>query len=126
MQQNTLKRKNQIPRNEQMDQVADLSNFYQDYTFNYITKHSNKAINYYWLGKCEYNSVWTLQKKIQENVKNNITNDIILFLEHYPVYTIGKNADYANLLPTKPPSIRIVKTDRGGDVTCHAPGQLPE
>ena len=105
-------------------EIIDLSNFPQSYIFNYISKHSENKINYYWLGRCEYISVWDLQKKIQEKVKCDNLNDIILFLEHDPVYTIGKNADYSNLLPTKPSDIKIIKTDRGGDITCHAPGQL--
>ena len=40
------------------------------------------------------------------------------------VYTIGKNADKSNLLPSTPENIQVIETDRGGDVTYHGPGQL--
>jgi len=43
-------------------------------------------------------------------------------LEHTPVYTLGLNGKREHLLNT--PSIPVIKTDRGGQVTYHGPGQL--
>lgn len=48
--------------------------------------------------------------------------DTLLLCEHPPVYTLGTNADVANVL--RPGDIPVVQTDRGGEVTYHGPGQL--
>ena len=104
--------------------VNDISNIDNFDIYSYILKNSNNHINYFWLGKREYCYIWDLQKDLQQDVKNNTMNDVVLFLEHNPVYTLGKNTDNSNILPTKPLGVPIVKTDRGGDVTYHGPGQL--
>lgn len=49
------------------------------------------------------------------------TEDQIWFVEHPPVYTLGSNADPRHILSAQ--DVPIVKTDRGGQVTYHAPGQ---
>ena len=50
------------------------------------------------------------------------TIDEIWFVEHNPVFTLGRNGNKSNLLcDTKIP---VVKSDRGGDITYHGPGQL--
>ncbi len=92
--------------------------------YNYILKNSYNEINYFWLGRRDYHYMWDLQRSIQENIKNNNMNNVILFLEHDPIYTLGRNTDSSNVLPTKSPDMPVVKTDRGGDVTYHGPGQL--
>jgi lipoyl(octanoyl) transferase len=49
--------------------------------------------------------------------------DVLLTLEHDPVYTAGRRADVArHVLGTT--GIRVVPVERGGDVTYHGPGQL--
>ncbi len=52
----------------------------------------------------------------------------LLFVEHPHVFTIGKSGKWENLLFTddilKQKGIEVVKTDRGGDITYHGPGQL--
>jgi lipoyl(octanoyl) transferase len=49
--------------------------------------------------------------------------DVLLCLEHDPVYTAGRHANVAeHVLGTT--GIRVVPIDRGGDVTYHGPGQL--
>lgn len=52
----------------------------------------------------------------------------LLFVEHPHVYTIGKSGNWENLLFTNDilaqKGIEVVKTDRGGDITYHGPGQL--
>jgi len=81
-------------------------------------------INYIYLKKQKYEPAWLLQQKLHDLVKNNKIYDVVLFLEHDHVYTFGKNADKDFLLDTYPKSADIVKTDRGGQVTYHGPGQL--
>ncbi len=49
------------------------------------------------------------------------TPDQIWLLEHPPVYTQGTACDSVALLPS---NIPIVKTDRGGQITYHGPGQI--
>jgi lipoyl(octanoyl) transferase len=50
------------------------------------------------------------------------TLDEIWFCEHPPVFTVGLHADPSHLLD--PQQIQVIKTDRGGQVTYHGPGQL--
>lgn len=52
----------------------------------------------------------------------------LVFMEHEPVITVGKNACRANILAGEEQLIaigaKLVQSDRGGDVTAHMPGQL--
>lgn len=50
------------------------------------------------------------------------TPDELWLLEHPPVYTLGLNASQAHVLA--PGSVPVVRTDRGGQVTYHGPGQV--
>ena len=54
--------------------------------------------------------------------------DTILFVEHTPVYTLGRSADAGHLLWNREMlqarGIEVVESDRGGDVTFHGPGQI--
>ena len=51
----------------------------------------------------------------------NFSNQIWL-LEHPPVFTLGTAANKDHILDAK--DIPVIKTDRGGEVTYHGPGQL--
>jgi lipoate-protein ligase B len=48
--------------------------------------------------------------------------DTLLLCEHPPVYTLGTNADRADVL--RADGVDVVQTDRGGEVTFHGPGQV--
>jgi len=76
------------------------------------------------LGKSDYKEAWELQKKLQLQRISGEINDQLLLVEHYPVYTLGKNAPTEHLLINESDQISIVQTDRGGNVTFHGPGQL--
>ena len=73
------------------------------------------------LGLTEFQDVWrqmqaaTIQKSGQEK-------DEIWFTEHHPVYTLGHAATEENIISTN--NIPVVRTDRGGQITYHGPGQL--
>jgi len=65
----------------------------------------------------------TLHKMQQFNAERQAdTADEIWLLQHPPVFTLGTNAKTEHLLNTE--NIPVVQTDRGGQVTYHAPGQL--
>lgn len=72
------------------------------------------------LGDIGYSDCLEIQLKLVALRKSGAIGDTILFLEHNPpVYTIGRKSDPANW-----PGIDPVRTERGGDVTYHSPGQL--
>ena len=76
------------------------------------------------LGYCEYQVALDKQKNFHKQIVNNNSKNILLFVEHNHVYTLGKNADKSNILEFFPDDVSIHNIDRGGDVTYHGPGQL--
>lgn len=80
------------------------------------------------IGTTEYAFAWELQKVLhQERIAGN-TPDMILFTEHYNTYTVGKSGGENHLLATENElaqgHVAVFKTDRGGDITYHGPGQI--
>jgi lipoyl synthase len=74
-----------------------------------------------WLGRVRYRDAHALQNGLFAEGGD----DHLLLLEHPHVYTLGVRSDMANLL--RPPAevgAELVRSDRGGDVTYHGPGQL--
>ena len=61
-----------------------------------------------------------LEEKL-EQVKENKSNEFIWVLEHEDVYTGGTGFNYNEILDK---SINFIKTNRGGKITYHGPGQL--
>ena len=59
------------------------------------------------LGHSSYEKVWDLQKKMQSQRINSSINDTLIFVEHEPVYTLGKNANKNHILQTYFFTIRI-------------------
>ena len=76
------------------------------------------------LGKSHYNDAWKLQKRLQSQRIAGQIDDQLLLVEHFPVYTLGKNTPREHLLTKESDNISIIQTDRGGDITFHGPGQL--
>jgi lipoyl(octanoyl) transferase len=73
------------------------------------------------LGLQPYEAIWRdMHQFTQERTEE--TPDEIWVLEHLPVYTLGLNGKQEHLL--NPGDIPVIKSDRGGQVTYHAPGQL--
>ncbi|MGA8333201.1 MAG: lipoyl(octanoyl) transferase LipB [Solirubrobacteraceae bacterium] len=80
------------------------------------------------LGVVEYGEALSLQERIREARQEDELPDVLLTLEHPPVYTRGRRS-VAGELPFGEDwylqrGIDIVETGRGGKVTYHGPGQL--
>lgn len=105
----------------------------------------NKQVEVKDLGQMAYREAWTYQEDLlQQNllIKSQhrqmelngisvglpLTKNHLLFVEHPPVYTLGKSGDIAHVLineqERKEKGIEYVETNRGGDITFHGPGQI--
>ena len=107
------------------------------------------------LGQMDYKTAWDYQERLlQENVKiksrirsletegvsvsaggeltdvqeAGSTTNHLLFVEHLPVYTLGKSGNIENVLLSeenlKARGIEFFHTNRGGDITFHGPQQI--
>ena len=66
------------------------------------------------------NAIYLLEKRLNEMIQKK-SNELIWILEHKEVYTAGVSYNKNELLDK---SIKLVKTNRGGKITYHGPGQL--
>ncbi len=73
------------------------------------------------LGVQPYTTVWENMKRFT-SLRDENTPDELWLLEHTPVYTQGQAGKAEHVLNTN--AIPLVQTDRGGQITYHAPGQL--
>ncbi len=71
------------------------------------------------LGIIGFEEALEIQHRLRELREREFIGDIILFLEHPPVYTVGRHPN-----PNNFSSVKVISTERGGDVTYHGPGQL--
>jgi len=82
------------------------------------------------LGRRDYASTWDLQKILLAQRQKDEIGDTILFVEHDPVYTMGRRIYREDfLVPFDDSSgmlggVPIFQIERGGRVTYHGPGQL--
>jgi lipoyl(octanoyl) transferase len=81
------------------------------------------------LGRMPYPDAWDLQLRLVEaRSQGRVDNDVILFVEHPPVFTLGRRGGRENLLVPeemlRQSGIPIVQVERGGNITYHGPGQL--
>jgi len=74
------------------------------------------------LGRVEYELAWRAMQKFTAERAADAADEIWL-LEHPPVYTLGV-AGRAEHLPRVANGIPVVRTDRGGQITYHGPGQV--
>jgi len=79
-------------------------------------------------GIIDYDEAWNRQRQLFDEVRANPSRNILALCSHPTVITIGKNGKSKNLLGNpdyyKMLGIKVIFTDRGGDVTLHNPGQL--
>ena len=98
-----------------------------------------QKINLKDLGLKDYKKVWDIQNKLfqgiiaiklanREREKQEPTPNYFLFTEHLHVYTLGKSGNIDNLLLSeqqlKKKGVTFFKSNRGGDITYHGPGQI--
>lgn len=100
-----------------------------------------KQVNFQELGRVGYQEAWDYQEQLFNEIHDlkvsnrNLpeadqqpTPNHLLFCEHPHVYTLGKSGDFSHLLLDKQTmeekSIEFYKTNRGGDITYHGPGQV--
>jgi len=87
------------------------------------------------MGELDYLPAWELQRSLQKRLIDNKKSEepenlahVCLLVEHPPVFTLGRSGNDANLLVSEE-ELRIqgatfVRSDRGGDITYHGPGQI--
>jgi lipoyl(octanoyl) transferase len=73
-----------------------------------------------------YSVAWEQQRSlVAERVKDGSLDDVLLLLEHPPVYTLGHGAslEFLKFDPSQV-NFEVHRVERGGEVTYHCPGQL--
>jgi lipoyl(octanoyl) transferase len=103
--------------------------------------NQNKEVQFVDLKLIEYKQAWDLQEALLNRIdtvklanrglaedSKKVTENFLLFCQHPHVYTLGKSGDESNLLLQESFLSTInatyFKTNRGGDITYHGPGQL--
>lgn len=76
-----------------------------------------------------YEEAWDLQTRLVEARRSGVlSTDVVLFLEHPPVFTLGRRGGRENLLVSESflerSGVPVVHVERGGNITYHGPGQL--
>jgi lipoate-protein ligase B len=102
--------------------LYDISN-YTD-----ISTRTDFPVNICDYGMLVYPHAMSLLQSTVEKRAQNLIPDTLLLLEHPPTYTLGMRGKIDHLLIPEPElknrNIDIHRTDRGGDITFHGPGQL--
>src|SRR3954454_11987769 len=80
------------------------------------------------LGVVGYREATALQERLRTARQADEIPDVLLLLEHPPVYTLGRRSSEGDLPMGEDwylgQGIDVVRTDRGGKLTYHGPGQL--
>ncbi|NLN17152.1 MAG: lipoyl(octanoyl) transferase LipB [Firmicutes bacterium] len=80
------------------------------------------------LGQEDYLTVYRLQRALVEARREGLVPDVLILVEHPPVFTLGRAGGEKNILVGKEAlvkeGIEVFPVERGGDVTYHGPGQL--
>lgn len=87
-----------------------------------------RVLEHLWLGRVPYRDAWALQRRLAASRARGDIDDLLLLVEHPPVFTMGRQGDVEHLLGGPEHLIargaEYVEVDRGGSVTFHGPGQL--
>lgn len=87
---------------------------------------SGRLCYLYQTGLVPYQTAWNWQKKlVAQRRQYPLLPDVLLLLEHPPVYTLGQGAslDFLKFDPAETGD-EVLRIERGGEVTYHCPGQL--
>ena len=80
------------------------------------------------LDRIDYDDALKLQAELEAKRKADEIPDILVLLEHPPVYTMGRSTDPDNLLldceALEERGVKVREIRRGGDITFHGPGQI--
>jgi len=78
------------------------------------------------LGRKNYLETWQLQKELLEKRIRGGIEDTLLFVEHHPVYTVGRGetATKTEIKVHKLGTVPVVEVERGGKITFHGSGQI--
>ena len=80
------------------------------------------------LGRVPYEEGVEIQERLRARVQEGELGEVLLLLEHDPVYTLGRRSQPGDLGLgedwCRAQGIDVVKTQRGGKLTYHGPGQL--
>ena len=86
-----------------------------------VLRATEREIAVHWLGRVDYETTWRAMRDFTA-ARNATTPDELWLLEHPPVYTMGLKGHAR--APVTLHGIPVVRSDRGGDMTYHGPGQL--
>ena len=79
-------------------------------------------------GVVSYKEGLELQKQARQEVAAGACNGLLLLLQHSPVITVGRGGGRENLLASpallQETGVELFDSERGGNITCHNPGQL--
>jgi len=79
------------------------------------------------IGRIGYGEGLRLQEALVAERQKGVIDDVLLLLEHEPVFTLGRNARRENVLVSdeelRARGFEVFDVGRGGDVTYHGPGQ---
>ena len=115
----------------------------------WVRRQNMQKVVFQDLGRMDYQAAWDYQEGLlRENVRVKTeareraaavagggeegilpgTTHYLLFVEHPPVYTLGKSGHMENVLlddgAMEEKGVEFFRTNRGGDITFHGPGQL--
>jgi lipoyl(octanoyl) transferase len=89
---------------------------------------SGTGLEVHWLGRVPYRDAWQKQHDLVAARRRDEIPDQLLLLEHEPVLTLGRTSDEKHVLASAEElarrGIELIRTERGGEVTYHGPGQL--
>nr|WP_232315018.1 lipoyl(octanoyl) transferase LipB [Picosynechococcus sp. PCC 7003] len=95
-------------------------------TLRHINSHPLPFCLFYQGGIWPYTEAWEQQRQLVEaRLQDEQLSDVLLLLEHFPVYTLGTGSklDFVKFSP-EAADVELHRTERGGEVTYHCPGQL--
>ena len=113
-----------------MPPINEPTSFSQD---SHLQEVSEKELDlpvcrYGWIGRLPYEEARQIQEDLANRIAEGELPPTLLLLEHPHTYTLGRSGQEKNLLwdaeTLQRRGVSVHRTDRGGDITYHGPGQL--